>query len=692
MKIMRKILVALPLLFVLYSFYLKSSKTEEDVLTQSIFQSVLRFHFNDYQLNDSFSKDAFKEYINNLDAGKRFFLKSDFKELSQYQFDLDNQIKRADDEFFLKSVEIYSKRTQEAIVYIREVLDKPFNFEKTEYFEDSDDIEFAKNQKELKERWRTFMKYMVLLRLEPKLETMEIAIEQKDTSVEILPYDTLEARARKAVLKSQENYFERLNDLEMKDRQSLYINSLLSVLDPHTTYYPPADKENFDISISGKLEGIGAQLQEKDGYIKIVNIIAGGPASLQGELENNDLIIKVQQENEEPIDISGWRIDDAVKIIRGKKGTKVTLTVKKTDATIKSITIVRDEVVLEETYAKSTIIEDENSVKTGYIYLPKFYTDFKDNNGRTAWKDVRDEVIKLKKEGMQSLIIDLRNNGGGSLQDVVEMVGLFIDKGPVVQVKSRTGSARKMNDNTPGVEWDGNLIVMVNEFSASASEIFAAAIQDYNRGIVIGSKSHGKGSVQRFLDLARHGQTLGYDNFGSVKLTTQKFYRVNGLTTQLVGVSPDIVLPDKYSYIDAGERIYEHALKPDTIQKANFNVFELNYDLNAIIDKYNSIIDTSATFKLIDEGAKQLKLESENQKFPLNLAEYKSLQKQKKEENKKYNKVFSENKNLKLSLESELQKFNLEEADKKRKEEWIKRLKKDGYLHLALSISSDIVS
>ncbi|HAV26369.1 MAG TPA: tail-specific protease [Bacteroidetes bacterium] len=551
---------------------------------------------------------------------------------------------------------------------------------------------YAKNDKELKDRWRTYLKYSVLTKLYADQLAQEKAQEKSDTVFTPKPFDTLEYNARKSVLKTHRDYYTRLKRLERKDRLSMYINSITAVYDPHTNYFPPADKENFDIQMSGQLEGIGAQLQEKDGYIKITNIIPGGPSSLQGDLQANDLILKVKQEGEEAVNIVDWRIDDAVKIIRGKKGTKVTLTVRKPDGAEQDITITRDVVILEETYAKSLLLNDKDNVKTGYIYLPSFYADFRNPRGRFSWKDVKAEVEKLKTAGVKGIILDLRNNGGGSLDDVVKMGGLFIDEGPIVQVKEKGRKPQVLADRYAGAEWDGALVIMINEFSASASEIMAAAMQDYGRAVIVGSSSsHGKGTVQRFLNLNQTIRNKNIPDLGSIKLTIQKFYRINGDATQLKGVSSDILLPDNYMYIKTGEKEQDYPMAWDQIESASYD--SKSYQVKkSVFETSNARVQSNETFKLIEENARRWEKQRESRKYPLSIAKYALQEEKQKAEGEKFeilNKL--EISGFEVSnIPSDLEKIKTEESRVKINKDWIKNIAKDPYVYEALQIIEDL--
>jgi carboxyl-terminal processing protease len=444
--------------------------------------------------------------------------------------------------------------------------------------------------------------------------------------------------------------------------------------------------------MSGRLEGIGAQLQEKDGYIKITNIIPGGPSSLQGELQANDLILKVTQEGEEPVEIIDWRISDAVKIIRGPKGSKVTLTVRKPDGNEQDITITRDIVVLEETYAKSLLLSDEDGIKAGYIYLPSFYADFQNPKGRFSWKDVKTEIEKLRDEQVQGIILDLRNNGGGSLDDVVKMGGLFIDKGPIVQVKEKGRSAHILEDRYAGAEWEGALVIMVNEFSASASEIMAAAMQDYDRAIIIGSRStHGKGTVQRFLPLNRTLRNKNIPDIGSIKLTIQKFYRINGDATQLKGVQSDVIIPDNYMYLETGEQEHDYPLPWDQIKGSSFEKNSHSIS-DKIIKKSQSRINKNATFNLIEENAKRWEKQRENSTYALNFSAYTNAKLKEKEEGEKFEKIGKEKiENFNVSNPGvDIEVIEAEESRKKRNSDWVNSVSKNPYIYEALQIIEDL--
>ena len=692
MNINKSLFLIAPMLFVAFGFYLKTQDEGEDILMKAVNASLQGAHYDPAIINDEFSEKAFKLYLKNLDANKRLLSKSDVKQLDKFEKEIDDEIKNGTYNLFNASLKLVNKQTTLTEQFFEDILAQPFDFNINEEVDFDEEIPYAKNDKELKDRWRKYLKYSVLTKLYTDQLAQEKAEEKSDTVFTPKPFDTLEYNARKSVLKTHRDYYSRLKRLERKDRLSMYINSITGVYDPHTNYFPPADKENFDIQMSGQLEGIGAQLQEKDGYIKITNIIPGGPSSLQGDLQANDLILKVKQEGGEAVNIVDWRIDDAVEIIRGKKGTKVTLTVRKPDGAEQDITITRDVVILEETYAKSLLLNDKDNVKTGYIYLPSFYADFRNPRGRFSWKDVKAEVEKLKTAGVKGIILDLRSNGGGSLDDVVKMGGLFIDEGPIVQVKEKGRKPQVLADRYAGAEWDGALVIMINEFSASASEIMAAAMQDYGRAVIVGSSSsHGKGTVQRFLNLNQTIRNKNIPDLGSIKLTIQKFYRINGDATQLKGVSSDILLPDNYMYIKTGEKEQDYPMAWDQIESASYD--SKSYQVKkSVFETSNARVQSNETFKLIEENARRWEKQRESRKYPLSIAKYALQEEKQKAEGEKFeilNKL--EISGFEVSnIPSDLEKIKTEESRMKINKDWIKSINKDPYVYESLQIIEDL--
>lgn len=674
-----------------YSFYpTVNSKTRSQVLIQLVTASLNSAHYEPVKYNNDFSQKFYKLYLDRLDPQKKFFLKEDISLFEKYKLEIDEQVYNGDFTFFDLVNDTYNKRVASCETYYKEILSSPMNFNDDESFEtDVEKSNFSGNADEQKNVWRKYLKFQVLFNMYDAIKIQDKAIEKKDTLIKQKSREQIEEESRKKVMKDNDDLFSRLKRLTYADRLSMYINTVTNLYDPHTEYYPAKDKENFDIRMSGQLEGIGAQLQEKEGYIKVSRIVPGSPSWRQGELKAGDVILKVAQGKEEPIDIVGMDIDDAVKLIRGKKGTIVNLTVKKQDGAIKVISITRDVVVLEDTFAKSAVINA--NTKIGYIKLPSFYADFENKSGRSCSKDVKEELLKLKKENLEALIFDLRDNGGGSLQDVVTMTGLFIEQGPIVQVKQKSGSPRVLKDYDSEVVYDGPLVVLINENSASASEIFAAAIQDYGRGVIVGStSSFGKGTVQQFINLDDYvmPQFDTLKPIGSVKLTIQKFYRVNGGSTQLKGVVPDVVLPDLYKYYEYGEKELEFPMKWDQIEPLEITKWK-SINLESIKKSSAERVSKNEQFKLIDENAKRLKSQREQSVVSLNLEKYIQYRKKLEEDQKKYELLNKENEFFKayVLMNEPTEKDSARAASDK---DFIGRIRKDIYLLEASNIIGDI--
>jgi carboxyl-terminal processing protease len=689
-------------------------------MMQLMMQTLDEAHYQPIPLDDKLSQKTYDLYLKRLDYNKKFLIKTDIEKLDKYRNDIDDEIKNGSTEFFDLSYSILEERTKNAERYYKQILAKPFDFNKEESIEtESKKLVFAADTNALKDEWRKYIKFQVLSRLAEMQETQDKAIAKndsiktqnkttakKDTVIKIKTYDEMEADARAKVLKSNNDFFKRLSEVDKNDRFSIFLNTITNTYDPHTEFFLPKDKETFDIALSGQLEGIGAQLQEKDGVIKITNIVVGSASWKQGKLKAGDIIQKVAQGSAEPVDIAGMRIDDAVRLIRGKKGTEVRLTVKKADGTTPIISIIRDIVILDETYAKSAIIKESDNV--GYIKLPVFYSDFGKRGGHTCSEDVKNEIIKLKNENVKGIILDLRNNGGGSLQDVVDMTGLFIPKGPIVQVRNKTGEAKTLDDTDSSVLYDGPLVVLVNENSASASEILAAAIQDYKRGIIVGTNTFGKGTVQRSANLDDFINP-SYSNLkplGSLKYTMQKFYRVNGGSTQLKGVAPDIALPNPYEYIGQGEKDEDYPMAWDEIKPANYITWQQNSvgadNVKTIIPSRDVVmskikkssaarVSVDPIFKLIEEEAKLVKKQNDNTSYSLKIATYKAEAKKRKEENKKYDGLDKEIKDFSaVNLQADLPALQADSAKATRNKEWLKNIKKDATLHEAALIIKDL--
>lgn len=695
MKTSKKLFIFLPVAAVAICCFSYKVQSEKDgAIDQMLMQSLNNVHYSPLPLNDEYSEKVYKLYIQRLDYNKKFLLQSDIDELQKMNRSIDDDINNGRFNFFDKSYEIITKRVDEAQAYYKEILDKPFDFTKDEELQlDAEKLNFAKDAAELKEAWRKSLKYQTLAKVSEMTETQEKAKEKSDT-VKIKTPEELEIEARKKVLKSNDDYFKRIREFSRTERLSVYFNSITGIYDPHTEYYAPKDKANFDINMSGQLEGIGAQLQEKDGYTKVSSIVPGSPSYKQGELKPGDVILKVAQGSAEPVDIIDMPFEDVVQLVRGKKGTEVRLTVKKSDASIVTISIIRDVVVLEDSYAQSVIIKGKKNI--GYIKLPSFYADFTGKGGRSCSKDIKKELQKLKSENVEGVILDLRYNGGGSLPDVVDMAGLFIDKGPVVQVKQKTSNPQILEDNDPGIVYDGPLVVMVNSNSASASEILAAAIQDYKRGVIVGTSpsSFGKGTVQRFYNLDDYlpSQYNTIKPLGEVKITTQKFYRVNGGATQLKGVTPDIILPDPYYLLDQGEKEQDYPMAWDEITPAKYQPLQQSYNLSKLKNNSESRVKNSSGFAILNDAAKRLKKQKDNTIVSLNYAKYSAEQKKYKEEAKKLDIFDKEIPGVEVvGLKADIEATATSDTTKIAKaKEFYKAIKKDIYLNETVAIITEM--
>ena len=665
---------------------------EKDKVLVYVLKNILtRGHFVVKDMNDDFSEFVYQNFIDGLDGSKRYFTQKDIKEFSQYKYQIDNQLLQDDLTFYNLVYGRFLEKIKNAKSYYGELLAQPFNFKKKETIDlDYKNVPFAKNNNELIDYWRKQLKLQTLSRIQEQTAIQKNKLE-KDKNFPVKAFKTLEKEARAEVLKNMEELYIRIEELEHDDWFSTFLNAVVGAFDPHTTYMDPNIKERFDQNISGKVEGIGARLQKKGIYTHVSELVAGGPASKQGELEPGDIILKVAQGEEEPLDIVGMRLDDAIKFIKGKKGTEVQLTVKKKiDGSIKIISIIRDVVQLDETFVKSSIVE-KNGKKYAIIDLPSFYIDFSDDNYRDSAKDMEKEIERLKVEGVAGLIVDLRNNGGGSLKTAIEISGLFIDKGPIVQVKYRGENPIIKEDIDPTIQWDGAVVVLVNEFSASASEIFAAAMQDYKRGVILGgNQTYGKGTVQNILPInqfyPKYEKDLGY-----LKMTIQKFYRVNGGSTQKEGVYSDIAMPSRLSYMKYGERDLDGALNWDKVPQAKYTQTNTYANFNDVIYNSKQRVANSENFKMVNEYAKWLKENQEDTSFSLNYKEFFTENELKEKEADQFKSVFDYKSDLTFTspkYEKELFKNNKDLADKR--VAWHKNLSKDMYISEALNVLSEL--
>jgi carboxyl-terminal processing protease len=682
---------------------------DKDKLLLDLITYVLeKGHYEPKEINDDFSVSVFEDFIDVIDPTKRYFLQSDIDEFEQYKFQIDDQIKNTDITFFNVVYSRLLERMEDAKKIYKEVLESPFDYSVNESIDIAyEKMPFAESRKELKERWRKQLKYATLgtydakmtigqrnskiTESDPSEDEFDGQDEMVDANAKPMTPAEAEKSARESTGKTLDEFFDFVNDLERKDWFVQYINTIVDEFDPHTFYFAPDDKEKFDMSMSGKFEGIGARLQKKPEGAKIVEIISGGPVWRDQRLEVGDEIIKVGQKGEPPVDIVGMRLDDAIKLIKGPEGTVVDLTVRKVDGSLQVVSLTRDVVELEESFAKSANIIKQNQ-KFGLINLPKFYVDFDDYSERNAATDVAKEVERLKAEGAEGLIIDLRDNGGGSLKTVVEMAGLFIKDGPIVQVQSSGKKKEIYDDKDERIQWDGPLVILVNELSASASEILAAAMQDYKRAVIIGSKqTFGKGTVQNVIPLDNIVRSNEHGDLGAIKLTTQKFYRINGGSTQLEGVKSDVVVPDKYSYIDLGERDQSNPLKWDKISQADYQIWDGYIDYEQTVANSSKRMANNPQIGLIEENAKWLKAEQDETEISLNYKVYKA-EEEKDKEKSDYFKTLSDY-DSKLTFTSpkyEEELFTKDSVLREKRDRWHKNLAKDVYVEEAVNVLQDL--
>ncbi len=677
------------LLFVSWKFSeVKFDDPNKDKLLIELLKYVLdKGHYQSLDINDELSKKVYNSYLDMIDPQKKYFLTSDLREFKKFEKLIDDQWLSYDLAFFNLTHTRLIQRINEVEMFLPSLFNSTFEFDIDENINvDFENLTFSKNDKERKERWRKQLKFSMLDLYDIKILDQEKSIKSNKDYV-VKSESQLLKESLKIVNDNINDIFDLMNDIQRKDWFSNYVNSFVSQYDPHTTYFKPEDKDRFDVNISGRFDGIGARLQKRDGGIEIVQIILGGPLWKDKKIEAGDEIIKVGEPGKDPINVIGMRIDDAIKLIKGPKGTIVELTVRrKTDNEIKTFPITRDEVVLEESYAKSTLINKDNKT-FGLITLPKFYVDFNDSKEINCATDVKNEIINLKKEGIEGLVLDLRNNGGGALQTVVDMTGLFIKTGPIVQVKSIGNRKKVLYDKDPSLLWDGPLVILVNQMSASASEIMAAALQDYERAVVIGSNNtFGKGTVQNVLDLNRFLSNSDFD-LGALKITTEKFYRINGGSVQLKGVESDIVTPNTYSHIDIGEADEKNPLKWDQIDKASYRKWDGYYNLESVINDSKLRVSKNELFNLIDQNAKWFSERRENKSYSLNYDTFKNEQKKNKLKLKKFDKVKDYSNNLIFNLLSD-QSSNIKDTEeyKENRKRWHNSLKSDIYVNESINV------
>jgi len=668
--------------------------SDKDSLVIQLITYVLdQAHYLDKEIDDDFSEKVFNTFLENLDPYKRYFYASDIEEFSEYKYSIDDAFKNPNFDFFDLVYERYKERMSESEKIFNKILSTPFDFSKDEVCEcDFEVLDYVQTNHELYDRWRKLLKIYVIENYHNEIED-DLRKFEKDSLFQIRNLDLIEKETRESLSETMiQNYRFVSEEMQRSDWLSVYINSFVSQYDPNTSYLDPESKDRFDVDMSGNYAGIGARLQKKIDKVEITEVISGGPAWRDNILDKGDAILKVRQDDEEePVSILTMRLSEAVKLIKGKKGTKVHLTVKKVDGSISEVTVKRDIVQLEETYIKSSIVEKNNN-NYGIINIPKFYIDFDNQSNRDAAKDLKTEIQRLKEQGIKGLVIDLRNNGGGALKTVVDMAGMFIKNGPVVQVKYFDKEKQVLSDRDRSVLWTGPLVILVNEGSASASEILAAAMQDYKRAIIIGgNQTWGKGTVQNVFPLNRmvRGNTNG--DLGALRYTTQKYYRINGGSVQLEGVKSDINVPYRYKYLDFGEKDSENPLEWDEIDNVDYTTWQSNFDFDQAIQKSKDRMSNNEYLKLVDENAKWIKAVRDDKLINLNYDKFKKELEENLSETKKFDALndFSMDFNFK-SLPYEIDLIEKDSVLGIKRKRWHKSFNKYVYIYEALNVLSDL--
>ncbi len=691
-----------PLITLMFCFNAPQNDDEKmQTIMISVRNTLSYLHYSPKPINDAYSIDVYDKYLEMLDPGKRFFLQSEIDEFSKHKTKLDDYLNKGDLTFYKLTVDKLYARTAEIEKITEDILSKPINFdEKDELILESKLKKFPQNNEELREEWKRYIKYNILQEIETLNAKEEAQKEKKDSvnrlklkdtiKLEILTPQQKQVKATEEVKDLMASMFKRFQKRKKMNWFSVYMNAYAEVFDPHTNYFSPQDKEDFDVNFAGKVIGIGATIQEKKGKIIIGTLVVGAPAWKSKQISEGDEILKVKsKKDEDPINVSGMLSDEAVRLIRGEKGTEVALTLKKKDGSIKEVKMIREEVAIEDTFARSIIVNAPNGKKYGFINLPSFNADFEDAKGRNASDDLKAELLKLKAQKVEGIILDLRNNGGGSLTEVVDIMGLFMNSGPVVQIKDGNGKVQVMKNKQNAPIWTGPLVIMQNELSASASEILAGAMKDYGRAVIVGSpNSYGKGTVQTFVELNRFLNTN--DDFGALKLTIQKFYRINGKSTQLKGVDSDVPMKDLFSYEEVGERYDKFALPWDQLNSTNFTVLDKTNLQNLEKNSLNRLAQNK-NYQLLIESAQWKEQLDKEEKVTLNMKEFEALMKTRKDQIEKYKSLLKYNNGLKFTLHAdEAARGKKDEVFAKKSDNWTKNLKRDLYLQETVNIISEM--
>ncbi len=699
---LKKLLFFAPLMTLMFCFNSPQNDEEKmQTIMISVKNTLSYLHYSPKPINDAYSADVFDKYLEMMDPAKKFLLQSDVDEFTKHKTKLDDYLNRGDISFFNLTVDRLNARTKEVEKLSQDILSKPINFDENEELILEPKLKtYPKNQEELRNEWKKFIKYNILQEIETLNAKEQTQKEKKDSvnkfklkdtiKLQILTPQQKQAKATDEVKDLLTSMFKRYDKRKKMDWFSVYMNAYTEVFDPHTNYFSPQDKEDFDVSFKGKVIGIGATIQESKGKIKIGTLVVGAPAWKSKQISEGDEILKVKsKKDEEPINVTGMLVDEAVRFIRGEKGTEVVLTLRKKDGSIKEVKMIREEVAIEDTFARSIIVNSPNGKKYGFINLPGFNADFEDAKGRNASDDIKAELIKLKAQNVEGIILDLRNNGGGSLTEVVDIMGLFMKNGPVVQVKDGNGKIQVLKNKQNDPIWTGPLVIMQNELSASASEILAGAMQDYGRAVIVGSpQSFGKGTVQTFVELNRFLNTS--DDFGALKLTIQKFYRVNGKSTQLKGVDSDIPMKDIFTYEEIGERYDNYALPWDQVSTSGFTPLN-TLNMSNLVNNSAKRLTQNKNYQLLLESAQWKEKLDKEEKVTLNLKEFESLMKARKEQIEKFKSLIKFNNGLNFTLHAdEAKRGKTDEVFAKKSENWLKNLKRDIYLQETVNIISEL--
>ncbi|WP_185872344.1 carboxy terminal-processing peptidase [Blattabacterium cuenoti] len=691
-KKVKYIIIGFLFIFLLSFCSSNGEQEKHRLILKTIYKTLHFLHPNPISIDNNFSQKVYNQYFEKLDNQKRFFLQKDIEDLSFYKNKIDDFWIHGDPTFFNIVMKRFYQRIKDVESICFKILKKPFDFNQKEmFFIGKKNIFYSKNNIEWIIKWRKYLKYLTLLEIIDSINQKKLNIsKQKIWKNAFLNEEKI---SRKKVQEYIQEYLRKLKMKKEFDWFSIYVNIITSQYDPHTSYLSPKEKEIFDLNISGQIEGIGAELQDYKGYPTVVNIIFGGPAWKSKKIEIGDKIIRVAKDiNSESQNIVGMLLENSIRLIRGKKGSKVKLTIQKKNGFIEEVLLIRDIIEKKEIFAKSVIILDKNKNKYGIIYLPEFYFNPENKNGRNAAKDIKKIINKLKKENIKGLILDIRNNGGGSLDTVIEITGFFLGKVPVVQIGGKYNKKKKiLKNDKEKILWEGPLVVLVNELSASASEIFAAAISDYKRGIIVGSyQTYGKGTVQTIYPLNQF--LLTNKELGALKFTINKFYRVNGSSTQLKGVHSDIVMPSNLSNISLKlmEKNQKNSMKWDSIDPILYSYWNKKKNLEKIkiksiqrLNKKNNLMNIYKKIQLLENKFLEIK------KFSLNWKKFYYENKKIKEKNKKFQKLKNYFHIYGLRYFPPYYQIIINKEKKEEEEEWQKNLIKDFYISECVNILHD---